>query len=102
VGFILNEHGDFAKPRIEAIAQGYVDDAVFACKRDRRFGAVLGEREESFAAATGKDYGKDIAHGHDLFGDRCCEVWLENPNLILGESIDGVDDEVTQGRISCK
>ena len=98
----MNEYDDFSKPRIEAIAQGHVDDAVFASKGHRRFGAVLGEREESFAAATGKDYGKDIAHGHGLFGDRCCDVWLEDPNLKLGESIDGVDDEVTQGRISCK
>jgi hypothetical protein len=67
VGFILNEHGDFAKPRIETIAEGHVDDAVFACKRDRRFCAVLGEREKPFAAATGKDYGKDITHGTYCF-----------------------------------
>lgn len=105
MGFILNEHGDFAKPGIEAIAEGYVDDTVFACKRDCRFGAVLGEREEPFAAATGKDYGKDIAHGHDLFRGRCCsDVWLENPNpksgKSIGKSIDGVDDEGRQKTIS--
>ena len=67
VGFILNEHGNFAKPRIEAIAQGHVDDAVFASKGHRRFCAVLGEREETFAAATRKDHGIDIKHGgHDI------------------------------------
>lgn len=63
VGFILDKHGDFAKPRIEAIAQGHVDDAVFPSKGHRRFGPVLREREEPFASATGKDHGIDINHG---------------------------------------
>lgn len=69
VGFILDKHSNFAKPRIEAIAQGHVDDAVFASKGHRGFGTVLGEREEPFATATGKNHGIDINHGETMISN---------------------------------
>ena len=79
MGFILNQHGNFAKPGIEAVAEGDVDDAVLSCKRDGRFGPVLREGKESFSAATRKDYGVNVLHGTDLF--RRSELWFA-----IGES----------------
>ena len=36
---------------------------------------------------------------HTFSGDWCCDVWLENPNPKFGKSIDGDDDEDSQGTI---
>ena len=65
VGFILDQHGDGPNARIQAVAEGKVDDPVFAPERNSRLGAVLRERREPFAFAARENHGEHILHGRD-------------------------------------
>ncbi len=53
VGLVLNKDGDLPQPRIEAVAQGEIDDAIFPPKGDGRLGTVLRQRIEPFAFSAG-------------------------------------------------
>ena len=53
VRFVLDEHDDLAETRIDAIAQGKVDDAVLPSEGDGGFRTLLRERKKPLAFAAG-------------------------------------------------
>jgi hypothetical protein len=62
LGFVLRQNDDFVDLRVNAIAQGEIDEAINTSEWDRRLGAILGERHQSFAPPPGHDEGKGIFH----------------------------------------
>ena len=56
----LCEQEDPAQVRIEAIGDRYVHQTILAREGDRRFGPILGEREEPRARTTPHDHGENI------------------------------------------
>jgi hypothetical protein len=65
----LDENGNLTEPRIQAIAEGKVDDPVFPAKRNGRFGSMLRERLEAFPFAPRKDHGENVVHEGELYQD---------------------------------
>ena len=61
-GFVLRKGKDTPEPRIDAIGESDVDDAVKRAEGNGGFGTISGERPETFALATGKENSKGIAH----------------------------------------
>jgi hypothetical protein len=55
MGLVLGEHQHPANARMQAVAQGEVDDAVFPGKRDRGLGPIDGERVQPGADAPGEN-----------------------------------------------
>ena len=62
---------DPAQPRIDAVAQGEVDDSVRTAEIDRRFRAFLGEGEESLTGPAGQQDDENVVevHGSPKGGD---------------------------------
>jgi hypothetical protein len=54
----LGQHIDRAQPRIQTIADGDIDNAIFATERYGRFGAILRQREQTAASATAHNDGE--------------------------------------------
>jgi hypothetical protein len=54
----LGQHIDRAQPGIQTIANGDIDNAIFATERYGRFGAVFRQWEQTGAGATAHNYGK--------------------------------------------
>ena len=51
-GVELGEGVDACEARVQAVADGYVDEAIFAADRDGGFGAVFGQWIEARPRAT--------------------------------------------------
>src|SRR5215813_1574412 len=51
----LSQDEDFFQPRIQAVADGNVDEPVLSSKRHRRFRAVLRQREQTLSCASCKN-----------------------------------------------
>jgi len=66
-GLVLGENKNATKIRIDAVRERDVDDAVESAERNGGLGAIAGERPETFALASGKEYDDGIPHiGHWL------------------------------------
>ncbi len=66
VGFVLDEDGDFSKPRVEAIAERKIDNAIFPAKGNRRLGPMFGEGLETFAFPARQHHGENVLHCGEL------------------------------------
>ena len=65
--FVLSEYEDAAQIGVDAIGESDVDDAIHAAERNGGFGAIAGERPETFTLASGEKYPDGIAHiGHGV------------------------------------
>ena len=62
-GVELGQHIDVADAGVEAVADGDIDQPVFAAERDGGFGAVLGQGEEPFARAAAHDDSEGARQG---------------------------------------
>src|SRR5208283_5644848 len=60
--FILWKDQDLIELRIDAVAQWYIDQPVYAPKWDGGFGTVPGQRHQPRPLASGHDYGQHILH----------------------------------------
>ena len=56
----LGQHGNIVDAGVDAVADGDIDQAVFAGDRDGRLGPVAGERVQARAAPTAHDDAEDI------------------------------------------
>ena len=74
VGLVLGRHGDVTDAGVERIREGKVDDARFCPEVHRRLDPLVGQLEQSAAAASGQNVGHGAAcergSGRDL-GHRC-------------------------------
>lgn len=68
---VLDQHSDLAEARIQAIAEGKVDDPVFPAERNGRFGSMFCERLEAFPFAPREDHGENVVHEGELYQDLC-------------------------------
>jgi len=68
VGLVLRRDRDAANTRIHGIGKGKIDDARFAAKVDRGFGAPVGQLQKPAATAAGQNEGKRLA-GERLVSD---------------------------------
>ena len=66
VGFILDEDGDFSKPRVETIAERKIDNAIFPAKGNRRLGPMLGEGLKTLAFPARQYHGEHVQHCGEL------------------------------------
>ena len=57
---VLRGDEDAAQPRVDAVAQDEIDDAVRAAEIHRRLGALARQRREPFARAAGQHDHEDI------------------------------------------
>ena len=57
---VLQRDEDLAQPRVEAVAEGEVDDPVGAAEIDRRLGAFLRQRRQALADASGQHHDDDV------------------------------------------
>ena len=62
VGFVLDQDDDVAQPGVDAVAEGEVDDPVFAAEGDGGLGAVRRQRVEALASPAGQDHGQEVFH----------------------------------------
>jgi hypothetical protein len=62
----LNEDRDLAKPRIQAVTQGEINDAIFAAEGDGWLGTVLREGIKPFPFAARQDHSHQVVHHNDL------------------------------------
>ena len=62
VGFVLDEDGDFSKPRVEAIAERKIDNAILSAEGNRRFGPMLGEGLKTLAFPARQQHGEHVQH----------------------------------------
>src|SRR5206468_13053836 len=63
-GLVLGEDAQLEDARVDEVREHEVDDTVAAAVRDRRLGAVAGERVEAAPLAPGEDHGDDRgSHG---------------------------------------
>ncbi|MDD1641289.1 MAG: hypothetical protein LUQ68_07280 [Methylococcaceae bacterium] len=54
---------------MQAVAEGEINDAVFAAKRHRRFGPMLGQWTKSPARSACEYYCESLIHINTLFSD---------------------------------
>ena len=57
----LRQHENPPDVRVQAVADGDVNQPVFAANRHRRLGTVLGEREKAFALSAAEDDRQNLA-----------------------------------------
>jgi hypothetical protein len=62
LGFVLRQNDDFVNLRVNAVAEGEIDQTVNTAKWDCRLGAILSERHQSLTPTPGHDKGKGISH----------------------------------------
>jgi hypothetical protein len=71
---------------VEAVGNGDIDEAIFACQRNGGFGSLHGQRKKPLALTASHDDGKNIAalgchacalRHKDFFLANCC--FLYNP-----------------------
>src|SRR2546427_541896 len=60
VGFVLDQDDDVAQPGVDAVAEGEVDDPVFAAEGDGGLGAVRRQRVEALAPPAGQNHGEEV------------------------------------------
>ena len=60
--FVLREHKDTARSRVDAVGEGKIDNAIDPAKRDRRLGRLVGERVEALPRAPRQQNCEDIFH----------------------------------------
>jgi hypothetical protein len=53
VGAILCQHGNISDAGVDAIAQGEINDAILAGKRNRGLGTLLREETQALSLASG-------------------------------------------------
>src|SRR5208337_630797 len=68
--FILWKDQDLIELRIDAVAQRYIDQPVYAPKWDGGFGTVTGQRHQPRTLAPRHDYGQYILHWYRFL--LCC------------------------------
>jgi hypothetical protein len=51
----LSQYENFVQSGVDAIADGNVDQPIFSAQWNRRFGSVLGQREETLSRSAGED-----------------------------------------------
>jgi len=66
LGVELGQDEDPPDVRVEAVADGDVDEAVLARQRDGGLGAVLGQRVQPGALAAAQDDGTQVLHARPL------------------------------------
>jgi hypothetical protein len=62
LGLVLGQDHDLIDIGIDAVAQGNVNDTIYASEGNRRFGTITGERIEAFTLSASHDKGDDITH----------------------------------------
>jgi hypothetical protein len=53
VGTILCQYSNIRDPRVDAVTQGKINDAILACEGNRGLGTLLREEAQPFALAPG-------------------------------------------------
>jgi hypothetical protein len=66
VGFVLDEDGDFSKPRIEAITERKIDNSLFPANGNRRLGPMFCERLKTLALPARQHHGEHVQHCREL------------------------------------
>jgi hypothetical protein len=66
VGFVLDENGDFSKPRVEAITEREIDNAIFPAKGNRRLGPMFGEWMKTLTLSARQHHGEHVQHCREL------------------------------------
>jgi hypothetical protein len=66
---VLSGDEDAPQPRVGAIAEREVDDAVRATEVDRRFGPFLGERKQTLSGPAGEENDENVVQIHE--SDAC-------------------------------
>ena len=64
VALVLREHDDLQVASVGEVRQREVDQTVRTAERHRRLGAVVREREQSLALATGEDDDENLRLSH--------------------------------------
>jgi hypothetical protein len=62
----LRRDEDVAQPRVDAVAEDEIDDAVRPAEVDRRLGAFAGQRREPFARAARQNNHENVITKHGL------------------------------------
>ena len=65
----LPKHKYLTNSRVQAVAEGEINDAVFAAKRHRRLCPMLGQWAKSSARAACEYYCESLIHINTLFSD---------------------------------
>lgn len=66
MGLVLDEDGDFSKPRVEAITEREIDNAIFPAEGNRRLRPMLGERIKTLALPARQHHGENVLHRGEL------------------------------------
>ena len=87
---VLGEHLHLVDAGVDEVREAEVDDPVAAAERDRRLGALAGERLEPGPGATGENHRERLGHGQRAFRrhGRPCRGGTRRPGRIRGSSCD--------------